>query len=157
MEGHNTINFFEKFFKYIRVIGVGDFWVTKDEWRINYEKLHTFAVILTNLLIVVLILLECGGVCLDTLDEKQKIDNIIFIWAHNIFLSYIISVWKNKKGIKKLIIKQCFVLPKLLKNEQIEIDMIKSVKMYSVAAFLLITSTLIFYGIAGLVKVKNGE
>ncbi|CAK1598430.1 unnamed protein product [Parnassius mnemosyne] len=153
-----TSEFFKKFCKYIYLCGNSYLWIEEIEFSSLFLKVYRKLTDLITVCIYIFISMQLAGLFTQpNLTEKQYYDRFVLSFCHPVTIVFYLYTDYYKNTTKEIIFKLAVVLKNVYNDKDIERQMLRKSKLYSVAILCNFSTTLISYGFDGLVQVACRE
>lgn len=135
------------------VCGLPNIWV-EDTPRTRFGRLFDLYKFISNIIIILFIVMEWGAFFTqNNLSQKKSSDLTLFGLSHPFLFTFILNIHYYKDHIRCLLFNLVMELKQTYNNEEVEIHMIRSMKLYSAAFSTFFMMALFFYGSDALIQV----
>lgn len=156
LQYNKTSEYFKTMYKLVYLCGWPNFWVTEPEVPAIVAKYHHLLSKFLNAIFVAFVMFEMASFFTqDDLTEKQISDRNLFTFSHPFYAMLWVPFWYYKHNFTAIVKSLAIDLKKDYNNEKAERQAIKKYRLTCTAFVILCSSTLISYGVDGVMQCRQ--
>lgn len=145
---NKSTDYFFRLCKLVYLAGFPNLWIEELDYSKRFFKFYGYFSKCVNGILYLFIVLEWAAFFTQrNLTAKQSSDSTLFNYSHPILFSYRLIITYHQEKVRELIFSLSVKLKEVYNDKDVEKNMIRKAKLYSISFSAICSISLLFYGV----------